>query len=96
MLNELKDTVSVTVGRGPQSMAFFAFIFSALFTLFNTVFNDYGDLPWLNERRRTRPLIKVSVFCLLFVFVMKNAWFHNWLVGVVLRWLTTETYPPMT
>ena len=91
MLNELKDTVSVTVGRGPQSMAFFAFIFSALFTLFNTVFNDYDK-----KRFWIRTIIKISVFCVLFLFVMKNAWFHNWLVGVVLKWLTTETYPPMT
>jgi hypothetical protein len=93
--NELTDTVSATVGRGPQSMAFFAFIFSALFTLFNTIFNDYGDLPWFKERRRIRTLIKVSVFCVLFLFVMKDAWFHDWLVNV-LRWLRTENYPPMT
>lgn len=90
----MEQPVSVTIGRGPQSMAFFAFIFTAWFSLLIAVFNDHKRRPL--DDARVRPLVKSLGFCALFLFVMKYAWFHNWLSNNLLPWLTKETYPPMT
>ncbi len=62
-----------------MSMAFFAFIFSALFALLVTIFNDYSDCGWL-QKRSVRTASKIVVFCGLFYFVMANAWVHNHLL----------------
>jgi hypothetical protein len=99
-LNTAKDYIQVTVKRGtPPSMAFFAFIFAAVFALLNSVFTDLvGRL----ERRHAwagsfgfRVLARAILFAVLFLFIMKCAWAHNWL-SRLMDWLATEKYPPIT
>jgi hypothetical protein len=87
----MQDRIGITVVRAAQSMAFFAFIFTASFALFNSVISDYQGFlkrPWL------RSIVKVSAFAALFLLIMKSSWFHNWISDIVLRSLTTENYPP--
>jgi len=86
----MDDTVGITLVRGAQSMAFFAFIFSAAFALFNSLF---ADTKLLASYTRLRPLIRVIVFIGLFLLIMKSSWVHNQLSNF-LGWITTENYPP--
>jgi hypothetical protein len=87
-------TVGIQIVRAAQQMGFFAFIFSALFSLFNALLNDWTAQPgWLSSRW-VRVLCRTVVFVALFLFVMKSAWFHNFLIKTVAPWLATENYPP--
>jgi hypothetical protein len=95
-----QDFIQVTVKRGtPPSMAFFAFVFAAIFALFNSVFTDLmgcggSRYAWAGIFG-VRFLARAVLFIVLFLFIMKSAWIHNWL-SWLLDWLATEKYSPIT
>ena len=86
------EAVSVVVRRGPQSMAFFAFVFAALYALFAAILNDHRPF----RRLWVRTVLKCVLFCGLFLLVMKSAWLHNWLSANLLGSLTRENYEQVT
>lgn len=81
----------VTVGRGALSMSFFAFIFMALLSLFIAIINDHR--PRLFNHPWVRSIVKVLLFVVLFVAVMKWAAFHNLLSDLVIRRVTQQASP---
>ena len=92
------DYIQVTVKRGtPPSMAFFAFVFAAIFALFNSVLTDL--LGWVKPSYKqtgfwVRFLARTILFTALFLLIMKSTWIHNWL-SWLLDWLATEKYAPI-
>ena len=86
--------VSVTVVRGALSMAFFAFVFASLLSLSIAIINDHKLPPF--DVSKIRTILKLVVFVALFLFIMKWAWFHNWMSNQLLGTLThDDRYPQL-
>jgi len=69
----------MTVTRGAESWAFFAFVFAAVVTL---AFALIEDLPTA-VGKGWRALLKVAVFVIVGYFTLLNPWVRNALVGLL-------------
>jgi hypothetical protein len=95
ILSTAQDSIAIGIKRGtPPSMAFYAFIFAVLFTLFNSVLGDWIRREGWSSKPWVRTLMRVTLFIVLFWLVMKNPWFHNRL-SHLMDLLSIENYPPM-
>jgi hypothetical protein len=84
--DSIQDTVKIMVRRGGESIAFYAFIFAALYALVDSILNVFD---WFCTPKWLRATLKAVVFLVLFLLIMSNAWVHN-MLSQLLGWLEVE------
>jgi hypothetical protein len=83
---QTKDKVSVAVTRGPESWAFFAFMFAVVYAFGINFGGALAQGPRLSWTKRTIPnvLIHLGWLVLCFYLIMVNAWVDNELIKLLI------------